>query len=141
MTKRTVKWFIKVEVEQGPTLTSSGKINSDAIEYVRVELMKEDNKETIVSIQPGELDMIDFMLIKSDKYGNDPKNQLSYRFSEGNKEQDHSESIILDKDHFLTSNELIKLFKKAPKDIKFTNKTTENVVVDVIIARKAVKGG
>jgi len=139
MTKRAVSWFIKIDVEDGPHLSSSGKIDCDAIENVRVQFMKEDNKENTVLVQPSELSMIDFIFIKSDEYG-DPKNQLSYRFSEGDKEQDNSDPIILDKDHFLTSNELIKLFKKSPKAIKFTNKTTKNAIVDVVIARKATNG-
>lgn len=133
-----VKWSMRVDVDDGPTLSSSGKIESDAIETVKITLVAEDTpEEKIVLVQPGDLSMIDFVYIKSDQYG-DLDNPLSYKFSEGNKQTDNSETVRLDKDHFLTSNELLKLFKKSPKQIKFTNGTGKDATIDIVLARKAI---
>lgn len=136
---KNVKWSIRVDVDDGPTLSSSGKVDSNALGTIRVDLPAEEPpQEKAVLVQPGELPMIDFIFIKSTEYGDSTKS-LSYKFSEGNKQTDNSDSVRLDREHLLTSNEIIKLFKKSPKQIKFTNSTEQDVTVDIVIARKAME--
>jgi hypothetical protein len=127
---KNVKWNISVYVEEGPSLVSSEQIITDAVDAIAVELKGGATDEKVL-VQPSSLANIKFICIKSDTY-----EKISYKFSE---ESGDSEEIPLDKAHFLTSSSLIKLFKKAPKTIKFTNKNPANVKpakIDIVIARE-----
>lgn len=138
-------------VEDGPTLTSSGRLDSEGSEKVHsvttinvtVPTTKvidagppEKNTETVVSVQSGSLDDFEFIFIKSDQYDAD---KLWYKFAEkSDVPDDDSKEMIFEKDHILTSGELIKLFEKAPNFIKFTNHTDKDANINIVVAKRAV---
>ena len=132
MTK-AVKWNFNVYVEEGPTLTSSDKIDAEAVDIISIPLEKGANVSATVDIQPGDLDEVKFVYIKlkSGTYG-----KVKYKFNDGSAD---SAEIVLDKDHIVTSNELVKLFLISPNKIIFTNTDVDVAAdIEVVVARKAV---
>lgn len=138
---KEVKWSINVYVEDGPNLSSSGAIQTEAVDTVSVSVpaTATDTKPKTVLVQPSNKSEIDFIYIKADQYGTSDKG-LQYSFSEGDTPTDQTSPIRLDKEHFLTSNELIKLFTKSPKKIIFSNKTGNDVMVNIVLARRMPTG-
>ncbi len=136
---KSVKWNIAVYVKDGPTLTSSGELDpdtSDAVNAVDTLNVTAGSGDTVVSVQPGDLNKIEFVYIASDQYGDGTN--LSYKFAEGSAPADESASVVLEKPHLLTSGNLAALFIKAPKQIKITNSTGSDANIDIVIARQAV---
>lgn len=127
MTK-SVKWNLSVNVEDGPSLTSSETMDADAVDVVSVEVA---NGESTVDIQPGELGEVQFVYIKSDLHSG-----ISYKFKDD--EDAESPSVDLDKDHTLTSKNLIALFTKSPNKIVFTNSNPDAANIEVVVARSAI---
>lgn len=126
-----MKWNLSVSVEGAPTLTSFEDTDTDAIDSVSVVVEK--NASFAVEIQPGSLDEVKFLYIKL--HESDLYKKITYKFSDENGD---SSDVILDKDHFLASGELIKLYGKSPKTITFTNSDNDSgATIDVVVARKA----
>jgi len=136
-----VKWNINVFVEDGPTLSSSGQLNSggsDPIHSVTTinATIPKDGTEKPISVQSGSLEDFEFIFMKSDKYvGTDKTKNLSYKFTDSTGDSD---SVIFKKDHILTSSDVIGLFGKAPNSIKFTNDIGDDVNINIVVAKKAV---
>lgn len=129
MTK-SVKWNLSVYVEDGPTLTSSEDFNAEAVDVVSIKVNKASN--STVDVQPGELPEVKFIYIKSDLYG-----KVKYKFKSG--ADPPSAELTLDKDHILTSVELVALFKVSPNKIIFTNSdVAKDANLQVVVARSAV---
>src|SRR5438093_13472735 len=100
MTK-SVKWNLSVYVEGGPSISSSENMNADAVDVVSIKVAK--NASSTVDVQPGQLDEVKFLYIKSDLY--DAVNGgVKYQFNDGTT---NSDEVILDKDHVLTTGELV----------------------------------
>lgn len=125
---KNVKWNLSVYVQDGPTLASSEDMDAEAVDIVSVKVEK--TKSSTKDIQPGELDEVKFMYIKSDLY-----DKVKYKFNDGTSD---SEEVTLDKDHILTSGELIARFKVSPKKITFTNSSPDtDANLEVVVARSA----
>lgn len=129
---KSVKWNLSVSVEGAPTLTSSEDTMTDAVDAVSVVI--DATKSKTADIQPGDLDEVKFIYIKlkeKDLYG-----KVKYKFNDGTTD---SSEVTLDKDHFLTSGELVKLFEISPNKITFTNShATAAADIEVVVARTAV---
>jgi hypothetical protein len=127
MTKR-IKWNLSVHVEGGPSLSSSEDMDADAVDVVSIKVSK--SSSSTVDVQPGELNEVQFLCIKSDLY-----DDVKYKFNDGSTD---SAEVILDKDHFLTSGQLVSQFEVSPNKVKFTNSNaTTDANVEVIVARSA----
>jgi hypothetical protein len=127
---KIVKWNLSVYVEDGPTLTSSEDFNAEAVDVVSVKVNKATN--ATVDVQPGDLPEVKFIYIKSDLPG-----KVKYKFKSG--ADPPSAEVTLDKDHILTSVELVALFKVSPKQIIFTNSdVAKDANLQVVVARSAV---
>jgi hypothetical protein len=127
---KSVKWNLSVYVEDGPTLTSSEDFNAEAVDVVSIKVNKASN--STVDVQPGELPEVKFIYIKSDLYG-----KVKYKFKSG--ADPPSAELTLDKDHILTSVELVALFKVSPNKIIFTNSdVAQDANLQVVVARGAV---
>lgn len=128
---KSVKWNLSVSVEGAPTLSSSEDTTTDAVDAVSVVI--DATKSKTADIQPGDLDEVKFLYIKlkeKDLYG-----KVKYKFNDGTTD---SAEVSLDKDHFLTSGELVKLFEVAPNKMTFTNShATVAANVEVVVARTA----
>jgi hypothetical protein len=133
---KSVKWNLSVYVEDGPTLTSSEDFNAEAVDVVSIKVNKATSPtaatSSTVDVQPGELEEVKFIYIKSDLYG-----KVKYKFKSSGA-GDPSAEVTLDKDHVLTSVQLVALFKVSPNKIIFTNSDVEKPAnIQVVVARKA----
>lgn len=125
---KSVKWNLSVYVEDGPSLSSSEDMDADAVDVVSVKVAKAGS--STVDVQPGELDEVQFLYIKSDLY-----NDVKYKFNDGTTD---SAEVTLDKDHILTSGELVARFDVSPNKITFTNSNaTTDANVEIVVARSA----
>lgn len=123
-----VKWNLSVYVEDGPTLTSSEDLNAEAVDVVSIKVDRP--MSSTVDVQPGELEEVKFLGIKSDLY-----DRVKYKFNNGATD---SEKVTLDKDHILTSGELVARFKVSPNKITFANSSAyKDPNLDVVVARSA----
>lgn len=129
---KSVKWNLSVAVEGAPTITSSEDSQTDAVDVISISVNK--SSTITADIQPGDLDEVKLLYIKlkeKDLYG-----KIKYKF---NDDTNDSVEVILDKDHFLTSSELVKLFKISPNKIIFTNSDSNTVAgLEIVVARKAI---
>jgi hypothetical protein len=132
---KSVKWNLSVYVEDGPTLTSSEELDTQAVDVVSIKVDK--GKTSTVDVQPGDLGEVQFIYIKSDLYDDpdDKGKRVQYKFIDGEKK---SVVVRLDKDHILTSGNLVKMFQTSPKMIEFTNEKGIDANLQVVVARKAV---
>ena len=129
MTK-SIKWNLRVYVEHGSTLTSSEDFNADAVGVVSIKLNKATS--SAVDVQPGGLQEVKFIYIKSDLHG-----KVKYRIKSG--ADPASVELTLDKDFILTSLELVALFNVSPNKIIFTNSdVAKDANLQVVVARSAV---
>jgi hypothetical protein len=123
-----VRWNLSVYVEDGPTLTSSEDLTAEAVDVVSITVLK--STSSTVDVQPGELQEVKFLCIKSDLYDN-----VKYKFNNGTSD---SEEVTLDKDHILTSGQLVARFKVSPNKITFANSNSEkDANLEVVVARSA----
>src|SRR3990170_8352504 len=80
MTER-INWTINVQVVGGPKILASDTINVDAYEKIEVTI-EPDASEKEMQIQLGESGQVQFLLIKSDQYGDD----LTYKVNDPTKD-------------------------------------------------------
>jgi hypothetical protein len=123
---------LSVYVEDGPTLTSFDEITAEAVDILNFQVVKSTTTTPLtVDVQPGNLNEIHFLYIKSDLY-----KDVKYKFSDSAAVD--GKDIVLDKDHVIPSNVLIQLFEKAPNQIKFFNQnTTKDANIKIVVGRKA----
>lgn len=123
-----MKWNLSVFVEDGPTLTSSENMSAEAVDVVSLRVGGAGS--STADIQPGALDKVEFLYIRSDLY-----NDVKYKFNDGTTD---SAEVTLDKDHILTSGQLIARFGVSPKKITFTNSNTATPAnIEIVVARSA----
>jgi hypothetical protein len=131
---KNIKWNLSVHVEDGPTLTSFEEISAEAVDILNFQVVRGTTTSSplTVEVQPGNLDNIHFLYIKSDLY-----KDIKYKFRDSVAAAD-SDEIVLDKDHIMTSNALIRLFEKPPNQIKFSNESsTTDANIKIVVGRKA----
>ena len=129
MTKN-IKWNTTIYVENGPTFAYDDAISSEAVDILNFQVAKGTTSEVNVDVQPGSLDALNFLYIKCDG-----PPEVKYKFNDGTSD---GKVLVLDRDHLITSTEIIKLFEKAPKLIKFTNSNTEkDANIKIVVGRKA----
>jgi hypothetical protein len=137
---KKVRWDTAVYIENGPTLKTSGELNSppsNAVNAVDVfSVTATAGIDTTVAVQPGELKKIEFIYIASDQYGDDTHN-VSYKFAQTSAPEGISEAVTLEKPHLVTSRSLVALFTKAPNNIIITNGTDEPANIEIVIGRNA----
>lgn len=127
MTK-SVKWNLSVFVEGGPSLSSSEDMDADAVDVVSIKVPS--GGSSTVDVQPGDLKEVQFLYIKSDLY-----DDVKYKFNNGTKD---SAEVTLDKDHVLTSGELVAQFEISPNKVKFRNvNLSTDANVEIVVARSA----
>ena len=103
-------------------------MDADAVDVVSIQVPK--GGTSTVDVQPGELDEVKFLYIKSDLY-----DDVKYQFNDGTTD---SAEVKLDKDHVLTSSELVARFEVSPNKATFTNSNaTTDANVEIVVARSA----
>ena len=131
MTER-INWTINVQVVGGPKILASDTINVDAYEKIEVTI-EPDASEKEMQIQLGESGQVQFLLIKSDQYGDD----LTYKVNDPTKD-----AIKLDALQLLIGDGAAGLLEEAPEKLLFTNKLVSSgdkipASVQILVGRKA----
>jgi len=125
-----INWTLNVEVSEGPKVFQAETIEAEAYGKVAVDIESTLHKD--IEVQPSDIGQVDFFLITSSAYGSSLKYQL----------YDSSGTlvgpeIILDAPHLLVGNGAVKLLTYDPVKLKVTNGLTEDVTVEILVARDA----
>lgn len=128
-----INWTLNVQVVGGPKILASDTIDVDA--YDKIDVATEpDALDKEVQIQPGDLGQVQFLLIKSDQYGDG----LTYKVNAANGE------IKLDALQVLIGDGAVGLFKESPEKLLFTNNLVSDgdkipASIQIFVGRKATK--
>ena len=126
-----INWTLNVQVVGGPKILASDTIDVDAYDKIDVTI-EPDASEKEVQIQPGDLGQVQFLLIKSDQYGDG----LTYKVNAANDE------IKLDALQVLIGDGAVGLFKESPEKLLFTNNLVSDgdkipASIQILVGRKA----
>lgn len=126
-----INWTLNVQVVGGPKILASDTIDVDAYDKIDVTI-EPDASEKEVQIQPGDLGQVQFLLIKSDQYGDG----LTYKVNAANDE------ITLDALQVLIGDGAVGLFKGSPEKLLFTNNLVSDgdkipASIQILVGRKA----
>ena len=125
-----IKWNINAQAVGGPKILASDTIEIEAYDKIDVTVEAESvDKE--VQILPGEAGQVQFLLIKSDHYGD----ALTYKVN------DSADVIQLDALHMLMGNGAIGLLNGPLEKLVFSNDlvlSSEKIPasVEILIGRK-----
>ena len=128
-----VNWTLNVEVSEGPKAFQSETIEAEAYGKVAVDIAATETKD--VEVQPSDIGKVDFLLITSSAYGSSLTYQL-YNV-DVTPEALAGPVILLDGPHLLVGNGAVKLLTYDPVKLRVTNGLTEDVTVEILVARDA----
>ena len=122
-----ISWMLNVQVEGGPRISASDTINVDA--YDKFEITVEAGEaDKSMALQPStEIAKIDLILIKPDK----PHPDLNYKINS------LSDPVKLDAMQLLIGEGAVGLFAEVPTQLVFTNGSSENVSIQILVGRIA----
>jgi hypothetical protein len=128
-----LNWALTVNIGGGPQFSSSQAMTVQAFDNIVVTVAGADQGSpttVAVDVQPGDTEQIKFLLISSDRYGND----LKYSVDGG------AGDIVLDAAQLLVGAGSVGLLGAAPKTLEFSNGLGEgnDVVITIIVGRDAV---
>lgn len=130
-----ISWTLNVQVESGPKISESKTITVEAYDKIEVTI-KDKATEEEVWVQPGDKGQVQFLLIKSDEYGD----KLTYTVNVA--ATTSSISIIkLDALQLFMGDGVAELLdkNKAPEKLFFTNNLGKDVSIEILVGRKATK--
>jgi hypothetical protein len=125
-----INWTLNVQIPEGPKLSAADSIGIEAYDKLEVVVQKDAEAEDI-EIQPGETGQVQFLLIKSDRYGS----KLSYSVNAA--EADETKRIKLDALQLLIGDGAVKLLGASPKKLFFYNKLDQAAAIQILVGRKA----
>lgn len=128
-----ISWKLNVQIQSGPTLAIGNTLQVDAFD--RIELTVPDTTATptatTVNVQPGAVGKVSFLLIRSNRYGDN----LKYRVHDATTAQRSLNDAI-----FLVGAGGLDLMEDplVPLDqLLVTNTTGQPAVIEIIVGRKA----
>ena len=124
-----VNWSSNIKIKNGPTIAFEGGLETEAYQQFNITLRRGTQNQKII-VKPDEDCSVDFLFIKSDKYGGS-EDGLSFKF--GNDTKD----IELKQPYVLIGKEMFTFYPKFTYLI-FNNETGEDVELSISIARNAV---
>lgn len=128
-----ISWKLNVQIQSGPSLAIGNALQVDAFD--RIEVTVPDTTATpgttTVNVQPGAVGKVKFLLIRSNKYGNN----LKYRVHDATTAERSLNDAL-----FLVEAGGLDLLEDplAPLDqLLVRNTTGQPVVLEIIVGRKA----
>lgn len=122
-------WTVSVRLDQGTALTVAAPGETvEGVDTVEVTLAS-GAADVVVDIQPGEAAAIRLLAIKASTYSED----LSYVASDGSSD---ASALTLDGPHLFSAGS-VALFGLAPRQLKFSNASPDEITVRVFVARDA----
>jgi hypothetical protein len=123
---------ISVQMVGGPAITNSLSMMVDAIDMIDSLPVPDKAAGEAISVQPGEVGQVNFLLIKASKWGD----KLSYSVDAA--ELDETKRIKLDTSlQIFLGTGSVGLYGKAPKTLFFYNELGEDANVTIFAGRKA----
>jgi hypothetical protein len=128
-----MNWTLNVQVDGGPKILASDTIKIDAYDKFDVKI-ENDGIEKEVQLQPGDSGQLQFLMIKSDNYGD----KLTYKVNAT------TDVIKLDALQLFIGVGAVGLLKEAPHKLVFLNGLESSgkkipVSIQILIGRKAIK--
>lgn len=128
-----INWTLNVQVVSGPKIMASDTIDVDAYDKIEVTIDPEATDKE-VQIQPGDIEKVKFLLIRSDQYGE----RLTYKVNE----KTEKAVIKLDSLQLFIGVGAIGLFIKSPTKLFFTNLLVVDgkgipASIQILVGRKA----
>ncbi len=124
-----INWALNVRVFGGPVIVASDTIDIDAYDKIEVSI-ETGASEKEVQIQPGGAGQIQFLLIKSDQYGD----ALTYKVNDK-----ANDAIRLDALQVLIGDGAVGLLKVPPEKLFISNGLASSASIDILVGRKAIK--
>ncbi len=126
-----INWNLNVQVLEGPKIQDFNTVSIDAYDMIDVTIeAKGEDKE--VQIQPGGEGQVQFLLIKSDQYGD----SLTYKVND----KAATNIIRLDAMQVFIGNGSVGFLGGSPAKLFFTNKLdSEEANIKILVGRKATK--
>jgi hypothetical protein len=135
----TINLTLNVQVASGPQIQITKPKSVEADDKIEV-IIKPDNKEQAIQIQPGDANLVSFLLIKSSFYGS----ELTYIVNDGGSNNNSANAIALDEPHLYLGTGAISVLGVAPKVLKFTNKPPtdpnkkpQDAAIEILVGRDA----
>ena len=127
-----IKWNLNVEVLGGPKISASQTEIVDAYDKIEVEVPATSDGSTpgevTIEVQPGDLEDVKFMLIRSDQYSS----KLTYTVKNSGG-TDGATDVELDSLQLLVGKGAVSLLKEPPATLVFSNLIGVNKVANVSI--------
>lgn len=122
----SINWSLNAQIVGGPKIMASDTEEIEA--YDKIEVTIENGAiDKVVDIQPGGVDKVQFLVIKSEKYSDD----LTYKVNS------LIDIIKLDALHVFIGTGAVGLLKETPKKLSFTNELQDPVSVEILVGRMA----
>jgi len=122
-------WTLNVQLDGGTALSlAAPKESIEGVDSVAVTLESGDS-DVVVEVQPGAAEAIRLLVIKASTYSED----LTYVASDGSADAD---AVTLDGPHLYSAGS-VPLFGLAPRQLKFSNASPDDVTIRVFVARDA----
>ena len=122
----SINWSLNAQIVGGPKIMASDTEEIEAYDKIEVTI-ENDAIDKEVEIQPGGVDKVQFLVIKSEKYGED----LTYKVNS------LTDIIKLDALHVFIGTGAVGLLKETPKKLLFTNGLPDSVSVEILVGRMA----
>jgi hypothetical protein len=122
----TIVLTVNAVVAGGPKLSANRTIEVDAYDKISVSI-PDATTGMDVELQPGGSGQVTFLLVTSDRYGDD----LTYKVNAGATDR------VLDQPHILTGKGAVGMLAGAPETLSFDNAMGADVEIQVLIGRDA----
>jgi len=127
-----VNWTLNVEVSEGPKVFQAETIEAEAYGKVAVEVVAGGNAD--VEVQPSAGGQVEMLLICASAYGDGLTYQL---YQTDGSTLAVAGTRVLNAPHLLVGTGAVDLLTEDPKKLKVTNDLTEDVTVEILVARDA----
>ena len=123
---------ISVQMVGGPAITDSLTMMVDAVDVIDSVVVPKQTAGEAISVQPGGAKQVQFLLIKTSKWGD----QLSYSVDAA--QPDETKRIKLDKSlQVFLGTGSVGLYGQDPKTFFFYNDFDQDVTITIFVGRKA----
>jgi len=131
-----ISWKLSLEVQSGPNITVTNTVQADAYDRIEVKVPNStaaSSTPTTIDVQPGTTGKVKLLLIRSSKYGDN----LKYKVHEN---AGTTPERVLNDAVFLVGAGGLELLEDANKPLDklfVTNKTGQDVVLEILVGRSA----
>lgn len=126
--KIKINWTLNVQVAGGPKISASETTFVDAYDKIEITVAADGTTGQEVQVQPGDAGQVQFLLIRSDAYGE----TLSYSVNATD-----SNRIKLDALQLLIGDGAVGLLGNSPNKLYFYNNLGKDVSIHILVGRKA----